>query len=597
MNTPYKKLLEKWLVSNGDNFSNATLTSGETVNLVTGELSSGITAVTYAVSKGYSLLDCRYLLGRGDKPTDLLALYNDSEPMGASCREWCSLRGIPYSLGEQVKLRERVHDSFREVIFPYFDIHNNLVDLGFCDPTTGTPTQNILSNKFLYNPYQKRKPFNTVLLVKGQSDVLRLVAELDKHGISDIGVYGLPDNQLNRELLREVQMFTRKVVIPKTNSEGIRLIDSVSKIAPSFIIAELPWQAGQKGNDFTDWISYPQNNFQDLVTTLFRPSHPPREVLDDNTLFVQTTEKPKEWIINNFMAKGEVAILGGAQKARKTWLAMNLLNSVVSGTELWGLKQYIGNPKTRVLFIQEEGNLSDFRDRRSVVLGANKFPNVFWLHDSGLKFDDDSDIEWLINQCREKKIDFIIADPLQNLRSVINENSAGDVHKFWENTKKLKRECNLAILFLHHFNQGGDVSKGWAALRGTSRDAGQADIGIFTEKVERPNHFNKVCVDGREIHCVYPNGKYFHLRADFRVNSAGKLTKAEFLSDTAGGIRPTLEQLEIDFVSENAEEWLLTECSERYGVTAKTITNWLANSVLLVTTKPSKGNPVKIIKK
>lgn len=561
---------------------------GITVNLDTGFFSDGRFALDFVQSLGMTLLECRYRLGRGDTADSITSDYEFSSSFGTSCSLWCKLRGISEQVAKLAGLRE----EREKVLIPYRDIHGNLLRIVYRDALTGKKGD-VLGTECIYSPYKSRQPFPIVVLLLGESDVLRFRTELENEGITDIGVYGLPSTTVAREFLREFQTVSRVLVIPTSDLKGTTLIQSVQKIAPQWMITELNWKTGQKGKDFTDWINYSENDFLALIRGI-RPQHASSIIQNDGDFIMDTESIPKEWIIENLISKGDIGILGGQQKARKTWLTMTLLKSIVTGTPLWGIEDYVGNPNTRILFIEEEGNKKDFKDRRDAVLSNKIYPNIFWLHDSGRKFDNDSDIEWLSSYCRELEIDFVIADPLQNLRNVANESSAGDVHHFWENVKRLKRDCNLGMLFLHHFNQGGDVTKGWAALRGTTRDAGQADIGFFTDKVEKPTHYNRVCIDGREVHAEYPNGKYFHL--NFVTRSLGKkLIHADFVASKEGGIKNNHETLLRDFLGTQKTEWLLTDCAETYGVTEKTIKNWVEKLPELTTTPPSKNNPVKIV--
>jgi hypothetical protein len=208
--------------------------------------------------------------------------------------------------------------------------------------------------------------------------------------------------------------------------------------------------------------------------------------------FLTLAEREIPWLIEDLLARGEIALIAAPQKTYKTWVAIVMIRALATGTPFLQ-PEWRSTGRHRILVVEEEGNEVKF---------AQRFRTADFEGDVAIRFRKGSDLtsrEWtdaLIAQIQEFEYDVLVLDPLQRMAPGVNENDAGEMGLLWDNVHRIARECpTLAIILLHHFNKGAHL--GWQGIRGSSRTGGEVDVAFFLEKQEGGGL--KLAIDGRDI--------------------------------------------------------------------------------------------------
>lgn len=193
----------------------------------------------------------------------------------------------------------------------------------------------------------------------------------------------------------------------------------------------------------------------------------------------------KEWIWENYIARGHITLLSALWKAGKSTLLRALLRSMQDENE------FAGQPtkKCNVLVISEESASEWVEKREDFELSTAE--NIFvWARPVKMKLNTKQWVDFvkeLVSICEEKEIHLIIIDTLSTFWPVDNENDAPQMMKslipFYGFTEK-----NIAVLLIHHFRKSGGNEA--TASRGSGALPGFVDNIIEFTRLEATNAKN-----------------------------------------------------------------------------------------------------------
>lgn len=426
------------------------------------------------------------------------------------------------------------------------------------------------------------------IVVEGESDRLRTYQELVIKAGMECVVVSTPTATFRHEWSREFEGYHKVVIIPQADAPSLKMVDAaVQALKEKIVVLHLPWKRKQMGKDVCDWLNY--NSGQDLklrIETLIGDRS--RRIMTGNE-FADMAKEPRKYLVNKLFARRQVAIMAGPPKNFKTWLMLAMVRSVITGEEFAGIPGMNGAGDAKVLIIEEEGDEAELLDRLKLTLDGTDWKNrVFIGHHLGVRLDEESWVAQVEDIIEKNQIDFLCLDPLQRMHGG-DENSATDMGPVWQNIHRLTTKFkHLGILLLHHFNKNGDINLGWNALRGSSRNAGEADLGIFVErrpKSEGPG--TKVKFDGRTVpYLETPDGKdTFKFRFD----------KDRGLIFDTGRVIVDKRQA---FLNETRDRqyWKLPEAAEFFGTSTVTIRTWIDKSPDEVTLESQGSGRPAVIK-
>ena len=233
---------------------------------------------------------------------------------------------------------------------------------------------------------------------------------------------------------------------------------------------------GPFGSDFSDANDLYRScesveDFRERIDAATVEVAAPREETVDLDAFLTVASEEIPWLIEDLIARGEIALIAAPQKTYKTWFVIVLVRALATGGEFLQAG-WRATGEHRILVIEEGGNEVKF---------AQRFRTADFKGNVSIRFRKGSDLtspqftDALIAQVQEGDYDVLVLDPLQRMAPGVNENDAGEMGRLWDNIHRIARECpSLAIILLHHFNKGAQL--GWQGIRGSSRTAGEVDV-------------------------------------------------------------------------------------------------------------------------
>lgn len=208
----------------------------------------------------------------------------------------------------------------------------------------------------------------------------------------------------------------------------------------------------------------PEAEAETCVKSAF--SQPPRPpVLElpapiDAAEFLATPIALPPQLVEGILDKGSKFALGGASKAKKTWVLTDLAISVATGTP------WLGRPtiKGKVLFLNFEIRAPHWQRRIEQVArakGVKIEPGQITVWNlRGYAADFKVLIPEIIKYARHQGFDLIILDPIYKIYSAgADENSTGDMADLMNGLERIAVQTSAAIAYGAHFSKGNQSAK------------------------------------------------------------------------------------------------------------------------------------------
>jgi len=184
------------------------------------------------------------------------------------------------------------------------------------------------------------------------------------------------------------------------------------------------------------------------------------------------------WIVHEFIADESVTILGGVQKAGKSWLALQIAQCVASGQDLFGRAVEPGE----VIYLALEDGARRLQDRLSKQQSAHGLPIIWYTKFPKL----DSAEGWpLLCEVAARRPKLLIIDTLAAAKSgKTDESDSGPMADMFNAMRELAQKNQIGILVVHHHGKtvSGDPAHD---LRGSSAIGAAADVLLGLYRVRR----------------------------------------------------------------------------------------------------------------
>lgn len=240
------------------------------------------------------------------------------------------------------------------------------------------------------------------------------------------------------------------------------------------------------------------------------------------------SENKKEWVWENYIAKGHITLLSALWKAGKSTLLRHLFLAINNEEE------FAGQPTTKsnILIISEEAEGEWLEQKES--LESNQIDHVkIWSRPIRVKPNLKQWVELIeevAERCVKDKIDLVVIDTLTTFWPIDNENDSAQVIKALVPLYSFS-ENNIAVLLVHHFRKGGgdqaQASRGSGALPGfvdNIIEFTRNDNGYLTQRILKTyGRFDGVIPS--VVIDLTAEGKYVTLGDPWAVSKSARLQR------------------------------------------------------------------------
>ena len=178
---------------------------------------------------------------------------------------------------------------------------------------------------------------------------------------------------------------------------------------------------------------------------------PKFETWDD---LIETEIPVPKQVIDGILNQGAKMTIGGASKAGKTWLLMDVAFAIASGEPWLGIDTFRG----RVLYVNLEIQKHFFRERGRLIIKTRGYrgdvPNLAMWTLRGHFMTAERFKTAILEGIGEKKYDVIIVDPLYKLLNGADANSAGEMQKILAELEQIAEGAEAALIYADHFAKG-----------------------------------------------------------------------------------------------------------------------------------------------
>lgn len=188
------------------------------------------------------------------------------------------------------------------------------------------------------------------------------------------------------------------------------------------------------------------------------------------------------WLVEDLWGSGAVGVIGGAPKACKSWLALELAVAVASGRPCLG-RFAVPEPGPVLVYAAEDAPLH-VRDRIAHLCRARGAPfhslELDIILEPSLRIDRPQPVERLRATLAQRRPRLLILDPYVRLQGA-DENNATEVARVLATLRELSRTFSLALLLVHHTRKSPGNSAG-QALRGSSDFHAWGDSNLYLRR-------------------------------------------------------------------------------------------------------------------
>ena len=173
---------------------------------------------------------------------------------------------------------------------------------------------------------------------------------------------------------------------------------------------------------------------------------------------------PARWLVKDLIPLGGITAVTGEPASFKTFLTQDLAVRVATGASFLGHFETI---KGKVLIIDQENQLRLVKERFE-LLGAKANENISFLSQEGIKIDNKSHIDRLVEVVKEINPALVVMDSLVRFHRG-DENTAKDMNLFFEAASRLSSDERSVVVIHHHRKQFGFGKQSTAQnIRGSS---------------------------------------------------------------------------------------------------------------------------------
>lgn len=342
----------------------------------------------------------------------------------------------------------------------------------------------------------------TCILCEGETDTLITRQLLNDYGYLNIPVLGTPGNSFSATWARHLQQFSRVILLAQTDNASRQLArQAKSALQDKLEVIQPPFPAQAYGKDVSDFLRLDAKKPQELIDILglsLNDIAPLPYVLTPQELY-NLGAKSIPWLIPEIIERGTKILLVGEPKSHKTWIALQLVHSITTGSAFMGMLDWTPIETGRALLIEEEGSSYRLGNRLAKIFG-NQVADYYVIHRQGVSIDVEESMAKLRHEALRLKPDLIIFDPYASFHTQ-DENQSRGTKLIMDGINSLLRALpNAAVVIVHHSPKGKDEARGSGALWGA------ADTQILAK---RTDDGTRLAIKGRDLPDEFSSGIEF----------------------------------------------------------------------------------------
>lgn len=246
------------------------------------------------------------------------------------------------------------------------------------------------------------------------------------------------------------------------------------------------------------------------------------------------TSSPVEWLVEGLLLKNGAAILGGAPKAGKSFLALDLCVAVSSGTTVASYFNVAAACPVTLLCAEDPNpvlaaRLTALARSRSKAIGDLPIEVIV---EPTVRLPEA--LPRLAATLARSHPGLLLLDPLIRLHRA-DENSATEMAVVLDGLRDLARAAHTAILLVHHARKAHSGTSPGAGLRGSSDLAAFGDSNLYLRRLADTRL--ELRIEHRAAACPDP----LHLR--LCVDAAGSVARFEAQENTSAAQDPSASRV------------------------------------------------------
>jgi hypothetical protein len=211
---------------------------------------------------------------------------------------------------------------------------------------------------------------------------------------------------------------------------------------------------------------------------------------------------PIDYIVNPLIVRGALTQVQGSPKGGKS--AFSLYLSLCMTANQWPSPQYINSPleKIRVLYIAWEDPEIMMAKRLALYaaglgLQPKEFPeNLLFMFAPDIFVDKEDHTQALMEAIAELKVDVVVIDTLSQVH-LCDENEASEMKIPMANLRRIAKDTNIGIVYIHHTVKSGKDRSAQERGRGSGAIAAAWHICVDWGQRDKGSNINPVEVQSK----------------------------------------------------------------------------------------------------
>lgn len=244
-----------------------------------------------------------------------------------------------------------------------------------------------------------------------------------------------------------------------------------------------------------------------------------------------------EFVIDRLIPKAGITVIAGNPSSGKSWITLEIAKIIGSGYSFLG--EFSAKEKTKVLYIDEENNISEIKRRwcklESQDINLKAIADIDFMSLAGFKIDSEAHRKELEDKINFQDYKVIIFDSLVDLHSK-NENSSQEMQALIDLFRGFCRK-GITMVLIHHQRKENFLSsrEGGQMLRGSSALQGGIDSLVCVNNTKKTDNLLEFLISQPKLRQGKPNSPF-----KIKLEEIDEKMKFEFMENVEDEDRKTM---------------------------------------------------------